>query len=120
MFDNSKYELFILNLIKDTPEFMIINQYNEDYIVFDRFVMSLSDKAMPWLVKVYLEEKYNILKNDNFTFDIRNKYNSLSLRLINSNGNLFFNKDALCALLIELEQHGQVKYNEENSSFSLL
>ncbi|MEF9991701.1 MAG: hypothetical protein RRZ84_06165 [Romboutsia sp.] len=120
MLNNSKYTLFIEKLIMDTPYFMIVNESDETYLLFDRFVMGLSDKAMPWLFKVYLEEQYNILKNDKFTMSFREKYRSFELNIVNKDGNLFFNKDGMLSIIIELEELNQIKYNTENLIFELL
>lgn len=116
----NKYKDYISKLLKNTPEFMIINENNEDYIILDRLVASLSDNAMTWLFKVYLEQKYNILKSDKFTFDMRNKYADLNLQVLNINGNLFFNSDGLTCILIELECSNQIVYNIESMDFNLI
>lgn len=120
MYRNSKHEIFVNGLIENSPEFMIIEESNEKYLLFDRLVMSLDDNAMPWLVKVYLEQQYNILKNDKFTLDFRSKYDKLNPQLINLSGNIFFNKDGMLAIIIELEKVGQLKYDEKNRTFNLL
>lgn len=115
----NKYKNFVDNIIDNSEDFMIINKEEEVYLLFDRFVLGLSEKAMPWLFKVFLEQ-YSILKNDNFTLDIRSKYTDLTLRLLNENGHIFVNKDGLYAILIELEKVNQVKYNEKEKLFSLV
>ncbi|MGL5328981.1 MAG: hypothetical protein ACRDD7_06910 [Peptostreptococcaceae bacterium] len=74
----SKYEVFIEQIISETPEFMIIKKENEKYLLFDRFVNSLSDNAMPWLFKVYLDKNYNIL---NLII-----YNFIILYIVTKNG----------------------------------
>ena len=62
MKDNSKYYDYIDKLISDTPDFMMIND-DESYVLLDRLVVDLSENAMPWLFKVYLDTNYNILKD---------------------------------------------------------
>ena len=56
MKDTKKYYDYIEKLIENTPDFMIIND-DEKYVLLDRLVVDLSENAMPWLFKVYLEQK---------------------------------------------------------------
>ena len=56
----NKYYDYIDKLINDTPDFMIISD-DEIYVLLDRLVVDLSENAMPWLFKVYLENNYNRL-----------------------------------------------------------
>ena len=65
MKDTKKYYDYIEKLIENTPDFMIIND-DEKYVLLDRLVVDLSENAMPWLFKVYLELNYNLLTNDNW------------------------------------------------------
>ena len=116
MKDTKKYYDYIEKLIENTPDFMIIND-DEKYVLLDRLVVDLSESAMPWLFKVYLEQNDNSLKNDNLTDYIKNKYKDINLKVKNENGNLFLNKDVIYIILKELEENNQVVY--ENEKFNL-
>lgn len=116
MKDIKKYYDYIDKLIDDTPDFMIIND-DEKYVLLDRLVVDLSENAMPWLFKVYLEQNYNILKDDNLTDYIKNKFKGINLKIKNENGNVFLNKDVIYIILKELEENNQVVY--ENEKFNL-
>lgn len=116
MKDTKKYYDYIEKLIENTPDFMIIND-DEKYVLLDRLVVDLSENAMPWLFKVYLEQNYNILKNDNLTDYIKNKFKDINLKVKNENGNVFLNKDVIYIILKELEENNQVVY--ENEKFNL-
>ena len=116
MKDTKKYYDYIEKLIENTPDFMIIND-DEKYVLLDRLVVDLSENAMPWLFKVYLEQNYNILKNDNLTDYIKNKYKDINLKVKNENGNVFLNKDVIYIILKELEENNQDVY--ENEKFNL-
>lgn len=118
--ENNKYKVFLDNLFNDTPEFMKINEENEEFLILDRFIISLSESAMPWLFKVYLEQQYKILKNDKFTLSMRSKYSDLNLKVIDSSGNLFFNFDGLYAILRELEEVNQIIFNQDSFTFNLI
>lgn len=97
MKDIKKYYDYIDKLIENTPDFMIIND-DEKYVLLDRLVVDLSENAMPWLFKVYLEQNYNILKDDNLTDYIKNKFKDINLKVKNENGNVFLNKDVIYIL----------------------
>ena len=116
MKDTKKYYDYIEKLIENTPDFMIIND-DEKYVLLDRLVVDLSENAMPWLFKVYLEQNYNILKDDNLTDYIKNKYKDIKLKVKNENGNIFLNKYVIYIILKELEENNQVVY--ENEKFNL-
>ena len=116
MKDTKKYYDYIDKLINDTPDFMLIND-DESYVLFDRLVVDLSGNAMPWLFKVYLDQNYNILKEDNLTDYIKDKYKDIDLKVRNENGNVFLNKDVIYVILKELEENNQVVY--ENEKFNL-
>ena len=116
MKDTKKYYDYIEKLIENTPDFMIIND-DEKYVLLDRLVVDLSENAMPWLFKVYLEQNYNILKNDNLTDYIKNKFKDINLKIKNENGNIFLNKYVIYIILKELEENNQVVY--ENEKFNL-
>ena len=116
MKDIKKYYDYIDKLIENTPDFMIIND-DEKYVLLDRLVVNLSENAMPWLFKVYLEQNYNILKDDNLTDYIKNKFKDINLKVKNENGNVFLNKDVIYIILKELEENNQVVY--ENEKFNL-
>ena len=116
MKDTKKYYDYIEKLIENTPDFMIIND-DEKYVLLDRLVVDLSENAMPWLFKVYLEQNYNILKDDNLTDYIKNKFKDIKLKVKNENGNIFLNKDVIYIILKELEENNQVVY--ENEKFNL-
>lgn len=116
MKDTTKYYDYIDKLINDTPDFMIIND-DESYVLFDRLVVDLSENAMPWLFKVYLDKNYNILKEDNLTDYIKDKYKDIDLKVKNENGNVFLSKDVIYVILKELEENNQVVY--ENEKFNL-
>ena len=116
MKDTKKYYDYIDRLISDTPDFMMIND-DESYVLLDRLVVDLSENAMPWLFKVYLDNNYNILREDNLTDYINDKYSDISLKVRNENGNVFLNKDVMYVILKELEENNQVVY--ENEKFNL-
>ena len=116
MKDTKKYYDYIDKLINDTPDFMMIND-DESYVLLDRLVVDLSENAMPWLFKVYLDQNYNILKEDNLTDYIKDKYKDTNLKVRNENGNVFLNKDVMYVILKELEENNQVVY--ENEKFNL-
>lgn len=116
MRDLNKYYDYIEKLISDTPDFMLIND-DESYVLLDRLVVDLSDNAMPWLFKVYLDNNYNILREDNLTDYIKDKYKDVDLKVRDENGNLFLNKGVIYAILKELEDNGQVVY--EDGKFNL-
>ena len=116
MKDTKKYYDYIEKLIENTPDFMIIND-DEKYVLLDRLVVDLSENAMPWLFKVYLEQNYNILKDDNLTDYIKNKFKDIKLKVKNENGNIFLNKYVIYIILKELEENNQVVY--ENEKFNL-
>ena len=116
MKDTKKYYDYIEKLIENTPDFMIIND-DEKYVLLDRLVVDLSENAMPWLFKVYLEQNYNILKDDNLTDYIKNKFKDINLKVENENRNIFLNKDVIYIILKELEENNQVVY--ENEKFNL-
>lgn len=116
----SRYKEFLDKVINDSPEFMIIEENNEKYLLFDRFVTSLSENAMPWLFKVYLDKNYNILRNDKFTNEIKDKYKNMDIKLIDVNGNIFLNKNSLEVILNELELNNQIRYNEKTSRLELV
>ena len=116
MNDTTKYYDYIDILINDTPDFMIIND-DESYVLLDRLVVDLSENAMPWLFKVYLDKNYNILREDNLTDYIKDKYKDIDLKVKNENGNVFLNKDVIYVILKELEENNQVVY--ENEKFNL-
>ena len=111
-----KYYDYIDKLINDTPDFMLIND-DESYVLLDRLVVDLSENAMAWLFKVYLDQNYNILKEDNLTDYIKDKYKDINLKFKNENGNVFLNKDVIYVILKELEENNQVVY--ENEKFNL-
>ena len=116
MKDTKKYYDYIDRLISDTPDFMMIND-DESYVLLDRLVVDLSENAMPWLFKVYLDNNYNILREDNLTDYIKDKYKDIDLKVRNENGNVFLNKDVMYVILKELEDNSQVVY--ENGKFNL-
>ena len=112
MNETKKYYDYIDKLINDTPDFMIIND-DESYVLLDRLVVDLSENAMPWLFKVYLDNNYNILREDNLTDYIKDKYKDIDLKVRNENGNVFLNKDVIYVILKELEENNQVVYEDE-------
>ena len=116
MNETKKYYDYIDKLISYTPDFMIIND-DESYVLLDRLVVDLSENAMPWLFKVYLDTNYNILKEDNLTDYIKGKYSDIDLKVRNENGNVFLNKDVMYVILKELEENNQVVY--EDGKFNL-
>ena len=63
------------------------------------------------------ESHYNILKEDNLTDYIKDKYKDIDLKVRNENGNVFLNKDVIYVILKELEENNQVVY--ENEKFNL-
>ena len=111
MKDTKKYYDYIDKLINDTPDFMLIND-DESYVLLDRLVVDLSENAMTWLFKVYLDQNYNILKEDNLTDYIKDKYKDINLKVKNENGNVFLNRDVMYVILKELEENNQVVYED--------
>ena len=116
MKETKKYYDYIDKLINDTPDFMLIND-DESYVLLDRLVVDLSENAMPWLFKVYLDNNYNILKEDNLTDYIKDKYKDIDLKVRNENGNVFLNRDVMYVILKELDDNNQVVY--EDGQFNL-
>lgn len=116
----SKYSNFIDKIINESPDFMVIEEDNEKYLLFDRFVTSLSDNAMPWLFKVYLDKNYNILRDDKLTDEIKEKYKDAYMKIIDINGNIFLNKDTINVILNELEIHNQIEFNEKTLEYKLV
>ena len=114
-----KYEMFMQGIIDETPEYMKLKKYEEIYLLFDAFVMALSDKAMPWLFKVYLEQNLNVLENDNFTEIIKEKYKEYKLKILNKDGNVFLNKNSFYIILNELNLANQLIYDKKGNKFSL-
>lgn len=115
-----KYRKFVDKIINETPDFMIIEKENESYLLFDRFVTLLNNNAMPWLFKVYLDKNYNILREDKFTNEIKDKYKDVEMKLIDVNGNIFLNKGSIEVILMELEINNQLKYNDETLEIELI
>ena len=72
---------------------------------------------MTWLFKVYLDQNYNILKEDNLTDYIKDKYKDIDLKVRNENGNVFLNKYVMYVMLTEVEENNKVVY--ENGKFNL-
>jgi hypothetical protein len=103
---NDKYKIFLDKVFKDTPDFLKIN---DNFLILDMFVLFLDKKAHPWLFKVYLEKNHNILNDDKFTEEFKNKYPNS--KIINQDGNLFLNYDALYFILLELKNLNQIKYD---------
>ncbi len=115
----SSFDKYIENLIQNTPDFMKIEKDDEIYLLLDYFVTSISNNAMTWLFKVYLDKNYNIIVNDKLTEYIKEKYKNKKLKIKNLNGNLFLNKGVIGVILEELEKSNQVEYNENTLTFSL-
>ena len=67
--------------------------------------------------KKLMKKNYNILKEDNLTDYIKDKYKDIDLKVRNENGNVFLNKDVIYVILKELEENNQVVY--ENEKFNL-
>lgn len=116
----NNYKVFIERILSDSPEFMVLEKNNEKYLLFDRFVTSLNEGAMPWLFKVYLENNYKILSEEKITNEIQEKYNDLELKIENLNGNMFFNKELMYAIIKELEEQNQIVFDEDNLLFKLI
>lgn len=114
-----KYDKFFNIILNNAPDFLIINDGGEFYLSFDYFVNSLSDKAMPWLFKVYLDKQFNIIVEDKITDYIKVKYKEYNMQIKNINGNIFLNKDIITVILKELIEIGQIQYNDSEEMFSL-
>lgn len=114
-----RFDVFINKLINEAPEFMKIKEDGEIYIVIDYLVNKLSDKAMPWLFKIYLDKKFNIIVEEKLTEYIKEKYADEKLKIVDINGNLFLNKGVMGVILKELEESNEGEYNEEKLTFSL-
>jgi len=115
----NNYKVFIEKILNESPEFMILEKDNEKYLLFDRFVTSLNEGAMPWLFKVYLENNYEILIEEKITNKIKEKYRHMKLKIENINGNMFFNKELMYVILKELQEHNQIIFDENNLVFRL-
>ena len=115
----NRFDIFIDKLIANTPEFMKVKEDEETYIVLDYLVNSLSEKAMAWLFKVYLDTKFNIIVENKLTDYIKEKYKDRKLKLVDINGNIFLNKGVISVILEELEKANQGEYNESELTFSL-
>ena len=108
---------YINNLKNKIPEFMIKEKNNKKYILLDFLANEVSGNSMSWLFKIYLEQKYKILKDDNITNYIKNKYKDYNPDIINYNGNLFLKDDLIEIILIELYEDNQLK--KENNVYIL-
>ena len=64
------------------------------------------------MFKVYLDNNCNILKEDNLTDYIKDKYKDIDLKVRNENRNVFLKKDAMYVIFKELEENSQVVYEE--------
>jgi len=115
----NNYKVFIEKILNESPEFMILEKDNEKYLLFDRFVTSLNEGAMPWLFKVYLENNYGILIEEKITNKIKEKYRYMELKIENINGNMFFNKELMYVIIKELQEHNQIIFDEDNLVFRL-
>lgn len=114
-----KYNEFFNKTLKNAPDFLIIKEGNEIFLSFDYFVNRLSDKAMPWLFKVYMDKKFNIIVEDEITDYIKNKFSTYNMKIKNVNGNIFLNKDLIIVILTELIELDQIEYDETKKMFSL-
>lgn len=114
-----KYNVFIDKIIENSPDFLTIEEDNEIYLLFDYFVNNLSDKAMPWLFKVYLDKKFNIIVEDKISKYAVEKYSKYNLKIKDVNGNIFLNSDLMISILNELNEANQLEYNETGRTFSL-
>ncbi len=115
----NNYKVFIERILNESPEFMVLEKDNEKYLLFDRFVTSLNEGAMPWLFKVYLENNYGILKEEKITNKIKEKYIHMELKIENINGNMFFNKELMYVIIKELQEHNQIIFDEDSLVFRL-
>lgn len=115
----NNYKVFIEKILNESPEFMVLEKDNEKYLLFDRFVTSLNEGAMPWLFKVYLENNYGILIEEKITNKIKEKYRYMELKIENINGNMFFNKELMYVIIKELQEHNQIIFDEDNLVFRL-
>ena len=115
----TEYNLFIDKIINDAPDFLIVRESNEVYLSFDYFVNNLSYKAMPWLFKVYLDKKFNLIVEDRITEYAKNKYSKYNLKITDLNGNIFLNKDLMSIILNELNELNQLEYDRTKITFSL-
>ena len=114
-----KYNVFIDKIIESAPDFLTIKECDKIYLSFDYFANNLSEKAMPWLFKVYLDKKFNIIVEDKVSKYAKDKYSTYSLEIKNLNGNIFLNKDLMIIILNELKEKDQLEYNDSERSFSL-
>lgn len=97
--------MFVDELFDKTEDYMTLFKNNEKYILFDKFVFELTKNNMSWLFKVYLE-KFNILKDENITNYMKEKY--FDIDLICENGNLFVNKNLVNAIINELIENKMI------------
>lgn len=114
-----RYNVFIDKIIENSPDFLTIEEDNEVYLSFDYFVNNLSDKAMPWLFKVYLDKKFNIVVEDKISKYAEDKYSKYNLKIKDLNGNIFLNSDLMIIILNELNEANQLEYNDIKRTFSL-
>ena len=96
-----EYLYHIINQLENIEEY--INKLNEDK---ETYMLAIGE-----ILKV------NILKEDNLTDYIKDKYKDIDLKVRNENGNVFLNKDVIYVILKELEENNQVVY--ENGKFNL-
>lgn len=114
-----RFYKYIDLILEEAPEFMKVDEGGEVYVILDYIVSKMSDKAMPWLFKVYLDKKFNIIVDDELTEYIIRKYNKANLKILNINGNLFLNKEVIAVILEELEKANEGELNQKSLTFSL-
>ena len=114
-----RFYKYIDLILEEAPEFMKVDEGGEVYVILDYIVSKMSDKAMPWLFKVYLDKKFNIIVDDELTEYIIKKYNKVNLKILNINGNLFLNKEVIAVILEELEKANEGEFNQKSLTFSL-
>lgn len=114
-----RFYKYIDLILEEAPEFMKVDEGGEVYVILDYIVSKMSDKAMPWLFKVYLDKKFNIIVDDELTEYIIRKYNKANLKILNINGNLFLNKEVIAVILEELEKANEGEFNQKGLTFSL-
>ncbi|CEO14344.1 hypothetical protein [Paraclostridium sordellii] len=115
-----RFYKYIDLILEEAPEFMKVDEDGEVYVILDYIMSKMSDKAMPWLFKVYLDKKFNIIVDDELTEYIIRKYNKLNLKILNINGNLFLNKEVIAVILEELEKVNEGEFNQKSLTFSLI
>ena len=102
--------MFVNNLLDKTEEFMIFFKGNDKYILLDKVVFEIAKNDVTWLFKVYLD-RINIIKNNNITDYMKNKYEDIDLICLE--GNLFVNEKFIRCMLFELVENNILEFEDD-------